>query len=412
MRIAMLAAGSRGDYEPVLALAAGLRARGHEVGVTASSDYVDDVRAAGFAVEEVEVEALRIYREKVAPAMPTTLPGQLERLGRWAAELAPEVGRTVRGLWPRYDAVVSTALTISWAGVLSAVDPRPHVTVLFVPAFPSTWGDASMLSVREGRSPANLVAGRHALGPGRQLSTVALQHLGPSLSRAQRARAVRNLVTTPTFVAHSPRLIAERRVMGRRIHCTGYPFASLEAGTSLSARTESFLAAGPAPVYAGFGSQSSATTREALRHSVSAARLLGHRVVVLRGTGLEEDGWDADVLFVDGEPHELLLPRTRTVVHHGGAGTTAAALRSGIPQVVVPFVLDQPFFGRRVQEIGVAGEPVPVASATTERVAASLRQAEDEAVRRRAADVGRLVRAEDGVVGGVAFVERALGRHR
>src|SRR5699024_8744963 len=115
-----------------------------------------------------------------------------------------------------------------------------------------------------------------------------------------------------------------------------------------------------------------------------------------------EGGWDEDVLFVDGEPHELLLPRTRAVVHHGGAGTTAAALRSGIPQVVVPFVLDQPFFGRRVREIGVAGEPVPVASATTDRIATSLRQTEDEAVRRRAADVGRLVRAEDGVVGGVA----------
>lgn len=408
----MLAAGSRGDYQPVLALAAGLRARGHEVGVTASSDYVDDVRGAGFTVEEVEVEALRTYKEQVAPGMPPTLPGQLDRLGRWAAELAPEVGRTVRGLWPRYDAVVSTALTISWAAVLAAVDPRPHVTALFVPAFPSTWGDASMLSVREGRSLANLVAGRHALGPGRSLSTVALQHLGPGLSRAQRLRAVRNLVTTPTFLAHSPQVIAERRVMGRQIRCTGYPFATLPAGTRLSARTEAFLDAGPAPVYAGFGSQGSATTRDALRHTVSAARSLGHRVIVLRGTGLEEQGWGDGVLFVDGEPHELLLPRARAAVHHGGAGTTAAVLRSGIPQVVVPFVLDQPFFGRRVREIGVAGDPVPVAGATTGRIAASLRRTEDAGVRRRAAEVGALVRAEDGVARGVDLIERTLRRHR
>lgn len=408
----MLAAGSRGDYQPVLALAAGLRDRGHVVGVTASSDYADLVATAGFPVEEVEVEALRVYREKVAPGMPATLPGQLERLGRWAAELAPEVGRTVRELWPRYDAVVSTALTLSWAGVMSAVDHRPHVTMLFVPAFPSTWGDASMLSVREGRSVANLLAGRHALGPGRQLSTVALQQLGPVLSRVQRGQAVRNLVTTPTFIAHSPQVVAERRVMGRQIHCTGYPFATLDAAARLSPGTEAFLAAGPAPVYAGFGSQSSETTRDALRHSVSAARMLGHRVVVLRGTGLDEQGWGEDVLFVDGEPHELLLPRTRAVVHHGGAGTTAAVLRSGIPQVVVPFVLDQPFFGRRVREIGVAGEPVPLEDATAERVAASLRQTEDGALRRQAADVGRLVRTEDGVARGVDFVERALQVHR
>lgn len=409
MRIAMLAAGSRGDYEPVLALAAALRERGHEVGVTASSDYAEMVRSAGFAVEEVRVDALRTYRDLVAPDMPSALPGQIDRLGRWAAELAPQVGQTVRELWPRYDAVVSTALTLSWAGVLSAVDPRPHVTMLFVPAMPSLWGDASMLSVREGRSPTNLWAARRALRPGQALMRVAAQEMRSTLTRRQLLRTARHLVTTPTFIAHSSQVITERQVSGRRVRCTGYPFRP-DPGAQLAARTEAFLDAGRAPVYVGFGSQSLGATRDALQHSISAARSLGHRVVALRGTGLDEDDRDDEVLFVDGDPHELLFPRMHAIVHHGGAGTTAQALRSGVPQVVVPFVLDQPFFGRRVLEIGVAGEPVPVPEATPELVERSLRQSDAARVRRRAAEVGALVRAEQGVERGADAVELVVSR--
>lgn len=404
----MLAAGSRGDYEPVLAVAAALRGRGHEVGVTASSDYAQTVRDAGFPVEEVRVDALRTYQELVAPDLPPDLPGQLDRLARWAGELGPQVWRTVRDLWPRYDAVVSTALTLSWAGVMSAVDPRPHATMLFVPAVPTVWGDASMLSVREGRSPANLLAGLRAAGPGQSLAQIALQDTGSTLSRRQRLRAVRALVTTPTLIAHSPQVIGERRISGRRVRCTGYPFHH-HPDARISTRTEEFLAAGPAPVYVGFGSQSLGETREALRHSISAARMLDHRVIALRGTGLVEEP-DEHTLFVDDEPHELLFPRMRTVVHHGGAGTTAEALRSGIPQVVLPFVLDQPFFGRRVHEIGVAGEPVPVEEASAERVAHLLRQAAEAPVRRRALEVGALVRAEGGAESAAERLERFLTR--
>lgn len=403
----MLAAGSRGDYEPVLAVAAGLRARGHEVGVTASSDYAELVASAGFEVEEVRVDALRAYQEMVAPNMPSTLPGQLERLGRWSTELASPVLSTMRELWPRYDAVVSTALTLSWAAVLSAVDPRPHVTMLFVPAMPTVWGDASMLSTHPGRSVANLGAGLRALAPGGRLTGVALREMTSGLTRGERLRATRNLVSTPAFVAHSPQVVVERRVSGRQVRCTGYPFRD-DPDARLSPTTTSFLETGPTPVYIGFGSQSLGNTREALRHSISGARSLGHRVIALRGTGLVEDGWGDDVLFTDGDPHEALFPRMHAIVHHGGAGTTAQALRGGVPQVVVPFVLDQPFFGRRVHEIGVAGEPVPVPEATPERVTASLQQADAPAVRRRAAEVGALVRAEHGVERAVDHVERTV----
>ncbi|MDO5635614.1 MAG: hypothetical protein Q4G34_12225, partial [Micrococcus sp.] len=102
----------------------------------------------------------------------------------------------------------------------------------------------------------------------------------------------------------------------------------------------------------------------------------------------------------------------RVIVHHGGAGTTAQALRSGVPQVVVPFTLDQPFFGRRVAEIGVGGPPVPVQNVSAAALTSSLAAAQSVEVRRRAAEVGALVAAEDGAAAVADLVERTVTRSR
>ncbi|KUG51934.1 hypothetical protein AVL62_08340 [Serinicoccus chungangensis] len=410
MRIAILAGGSRGDYQPVLAVGRELRSRGHQVGVTASSDFAGSIHAAGLDLEEVRVDAMRIYREgTVAQIMAGADVGrQVAALRHQAEAMAPELARVLLDLWPRYDAVVSTALTFGWAGQLAARDPRPHTLMLFVPALPSPWGDASMFATRQGRSARNLLDGLRALRPamamGSPVSAALADHGVPSGSGV---RAARHTLGVRTFVAHTPQVIAPRRVSGRRIVLTGYPFHDSPAGTTLGPELEGFLGAGPAPVYAGFGSQSLPQTRAALGHAVEGALAAGHRVVALRGTGLEERD-DERVLFVDGAPHDLLFPRTAAVVHHGGAGTTAEALRSGVPQVVVPFALDQPFFGRRVHEIGAGARPVAVGHTSVEALRQAFTTTAGSPVRRQAALVGARVRAERGVERAADCIEAAF----
>lgn len=411
MRIAILAGGSRGDYQPVLAVGRELRSRGHQVRVTASTDYAESIHEAGLAVEEVRVDAMRIYREgTVAQIMAGADIGQQVAALRHQAEaMAPELARVLLDLWPRYDAVVSTALTFGWAGQLAARDPRPHTLMLFVPALPSTWGDASMFASRPGRSARNLVDGLRALRPamamGSPVSTALAEHGVP---RASGVRAARHTLGVETFIAHTPQLIAPRRVSGRRIVLTGYPFHDSPAGSGLDAPIEDFLAAGEPPVYAGFGSQSLPETREALQHAVEGALAAGLRVVALRGTGLEE-GYDDRVLFIDGAPHDLLFPRTAAIVHHGGAGTTAEALRSGVPQVVLPFALDQPFFGRRVHEVGAGARPVAVGHTSVEALRQAFTAATGSQLQRQAAVVGARVRAERGVERAADRIEAAFG---
>ena len=108
-------------------------------------------------------------------------------------------------------------------------------------------------------------------------------------------------------------------------------------------------------------------------------------------------------------PHAWLFPQTAGVVHHGGAGSTAAGLRAGVPSLLVPFMADQPFWGRRVHALGVGPKPIPRRQLTAEKLAVGIRLLiTNEAMRRRAADLGALIRAEDGVVRAAELLEQYL----
>lgn len=113
-----------------------------------------------------------------------------------------------------------------------------------------------------------------------------------------------------------------------------------------------------------------------------------------------------DLLVVDQVPHDWLFGRVAAVVHHGGGGTTAAALAAGTPQVVCPFVADQPHWACRMQAIGVAPEPLPHKGLTADTLASAITKAVE--MRNRAREVGAEIRAEDGVRAAVAALEDHL----
>jgi sterol 3beta-glucosyltransferase len=137
----------------------------------------------------------------------------------------------------------------------------------------------------------------------------------------------------------------------------------------------------------------------------------GQRGVLATGWGgLAAADVPADVYLLDAAPHDWLFPRVAAVVHHGGAGTTAAGLRAGVPNVICPFFGDQPFWGRRVAALGVGPQPCPQQRLSVGRLAEAIRAAvEDSAMRERAAVLGARIRAEDGVARAVELVERRLG---
>ncbi|MCP3142302.1 glycosyltransferase [Pyxidicoccus xibeiensis] len=168
-----------------------------------------------------------------------------------------------------------------------------------------------------------------------------------------------------------------------------------------------FLGAGPPPVYVGFGSMGGFDAAETTRLVLQA--LKGRRAVLAAGWGgLDRSALPDTVHFVDSAPHDWLFPRMSAVVHHGGAGTTGAALRAGVPMVTVPFLGDQPFWGWRMEMLGVAPPPIPRKQLTAQNLAAALAATDKPGPRTRAEQLGGLIRAEDGVGQAVRVIEGAL----
>jgi sterol 3beta-glucosyltransferase len=156
-----------------------------------------------------------------------------------------------------------------------------------------------------------------------------------------------------------------------------------------------FLRAGPPPVLVTFGSmavlgpQTGALVGTALRRA-------GVRAVVQAGWGDLQVVGDG-VLSVGEVPHDWLMPRVAAVVHHAGAGTTAAGLRAGVPAVTVPAIADQPFWAARLAALGVGAEPIPTRRLTADRLADAIRAVVDRPqYAERARRLADQITAEDG----------------
>jgi sterol 3beta-glucosyltransferase len=146
---------------------------------------------------------------------------------------------------------------------------------------------------------------------------------------------------------------------------------------------------------------------------VEALRRANVRGILATGWGGLSPADLPDSIFkLDHAPHDWLFPRVAAVVHHGGAGTTAAGLRAGRPTLVCPFIADQPFWGRRVHALGVGARPIPQKRLTPDNLAAAIHEiSTNQTIRDNAAALGERIRSEDGLRTAVAMIEDHLRWH-
>jgi UDP:flavonoid glycosyltransferase YjiC (YdhE family) len=195
---------------------------------------------------------------------------------------------------------------------------------------------------------------------------------------------------------------------------TGFPFYDRDADAGLPPALERFLDAGPPPVVFTLGHSAAMVAGRFFQESVSAAKRLGRRAVLIlgKGTGNAPPPLPAGVAAFDYAPFSELFPQAAAVVHAGGIGTTGLAMRSGRPALVVPFAHDQPDNAARVVRLGIA-RTLPPYRYRAYRVAAELlRLLDDPAYGRRAAEVGVQVRGEDGVAAACDALEELLHKKR
>ena len=219
----------------------------------------------------------------------------------------------------------------------------------------------------------------------------------------------------PALVLHaySPAVLPRPDDWPVRAEVTGY--WSLPPEPRLPVDVERFLAAGPAPLFAGFGSMSGLDPQARTRAVVEAAALTGHRLVLATAWGgLDAEAAKAaaaecgvDLLVVGDVDYQALFPRMAAIVHHGGAGTTGTAFAAGRPQVVCPFVADQPFWGRVTHARGVAPMPLSQRKLTGSALADRIAQACAPGSVAAASALGDRVARERGPDRAVSLVEQA-----
>lgn len=398
MRIAVLAFDTRGGVQPYIALSRGLSDAGHDVTM---------ITPAGFA------ELVTGYGVKHAATAGDPEAGTRQAAG--VAEMSSrDRNRFMReqmhlSLGPTTDDVLAVArdTDLLLGGIGGSITGRPVAELLGIP-----WVDAHLqplgppTAAFPGALVTQLPAWSGAVGrrTSHRLTNAALQTMFGASQRQVRThlnlhgRPRRQPPNQPAIYGFSPSVVPQPPEWGPNRKVTGYWTLPGQPGWVPSQDLVDFIATGPPPVCIGFGSMSSRDPEALTELVVAAVRRAGVRAVLLSGWGGLADQAGDDILVAGEAPHDWLYPQMAAVVHHGGAGTTGAALQAGVPAVVVPFAVDQPFWGSRVAALRVGPTPIPRKALTAQKLGEALRATvADEAMHDRAAGLGRRVGAEDGV---------------
>jgi sterol 3beta-glucosyltransferase len=420
MRIAIVCVDTRGGVQPYLGLGLGLRRAGHEVRVAAPEGFRGFVEPTGLPFAGLPGEAEGVMQSpEVRAAMEKGFLATHRLMVEKAGQMVREQARAMLAACAGSDAVLG-----GFGGMLSGEGVAEKLGVPFVQAhlqpLTPTGAYPGLLSVPGLRwfGPANRLS--HAVSrqvfwqPLRGAVNAARRDVlglppAPFWGNVGRVRGPRDLI----LYGYSPSLLPRPAGWPAGVHVTGYWFLDRPEGWGPPAGLEAFLAAGPPPVAVGFGSMGSRDAEATARLVLDAVRKLGRRVVLLSGWGgLSAADLPAWAYRADAVPHDWLYPRCAAAVHHGGAGTTAAALRAGAPSVVVPFAADQPFWGRLIARNGLGDCPSSRKRLTADRLAASLARVLDrERISQAAADAGRRIRAEAGVSAAVKIIGDWATRH-
>lgn len=418
MKLTVFAAGSRGDIQPCLALCQGLQAAGHTVHLAAPVDFAAFAAEHGVAFRGLRGDVQAIMAGDTGRDFMETGGGNpLKSIRAMRTMLAPVVRQMIDDvLVACADAEAMICLGVFTAFGRSIADSLkiPIVAIEPTPLLPTRAFPAPSWPIQRS------LGGLHALLSGRAMVGVLWLWYAPfvndlrrrlGLRRMSGSGFLRTLRETPLLGAYSSHVIPRPPDWPESHVVTGYLFLPPQAGWEPPADLSAFLDVGDPPVCIGFGSMAGRDPEGLARLVVRALQDSGRRGVLLTGWGGLASGVDsAQVAVAAAVPHRWLFPRAAAVVHHGGAGTTAEGLRAGKPTVIVPFVLDQPWWGARVRALGVGPAPLPRQHLTAEHLARAIVTATtDHRIGARAEATGAAIRAEDGVATAVAAIERLLG---
>lgn len=414
MRVVLQTVGTRGDIQPILALSVGLKKKGHDVCLVAPVNYRDFVESyhIEFCPIRADVKALL-----ASPRGKQVIEsGNVFRFASFRHDISRHYEQAA---FAAYEASVNADI------------------IVYINSFPLGYSIAEKLGI-----PCLEIA-LQPLTPTRKHPPVTLLHQGSKgpllnllmtkfVNRAYwevSRKTVNNIrkelglepfgmfsaydrqkkYHVPLIYAFSPTVMKKPEDWPDNVDITGYLFLEGRDHWKPTEQFRRFLAAGEKPVYIGFGSMTSSNIKQELEMISKALRLCGQRGVLLSGWRNIGKGMKLpdNIYITKSAPHDKLFPLMSAVVHHGGAGTTSAALRAGVPSVVVPHFADQPFWGYQLFKNGIGAKPIPLKKLTAERLAEAIKSVvNDASVQKKAAETGENIRMETGIENAIRIIER------
>lgn len=409
MRFSIHTLGTRGDAQPYFALSRELRERGHEVLVVAPAQFASMAAAEGVAFAPLPAEFLAVLdspeAKKKIGGSGTGFGAGLELL-KFYREIIPEL----------LDAEWEASRTFAPDAIL--FHPKalgaPHIAAkLGVPLF--------LASPLPGFTPTSAfptpLLPLSSLGPLNKPSHALMIYGGRVMfAKAVRAWRTRTLGLPPhgkaaplagTLYGYSPHVLPKPQDWGTDVAVTGYWFINTPDWRP-DDKLAAFLAAGAPPIYVGFGSMPAIDPQQLTNLVIEALKCAGKRgLLATLGGALGHIESGEQIHVIASAPHDRLFPLMHATLHHGGAGTTGAALRAGKPTAICPFFGDQPFWAGRIVALGVGPRSIDKKTVTVDDLAATFRAMDGAGMRARAADLGGAICAENGV-GAVGFIEERL----
>jgi sterol 3beta-glucosyltransferase len=398
MHITILAFGSRGDVQPSAALGLGLQRAGHKVRLVALSQFKAFVENRGLDYFSLGIDMR-----------------DLRKTGR---RLKPVLERMQESFWQASQgtqAIIFSTLGINGYHVAEKLEV-PCLWALTIPIFGRTRTRPALFPPLPLGSGYNLLA--HILTEQGTQQTIgrffnswrqARLNLPPIQLHRWPYTQLRGQ-PVPMLYCYSSAVVPKPPDWSEHAHVTGYWFLDHLPDWQPPADLVDFLESGPPPIYVGLGSITSRDPGKMSRIMLDALSQSGQRgVIATDWKGLSQSDLPNEVFLTETVPHDWLFPRMAAIVHHGGAGTTGAGLRAGVPSVVTPVSNDQPFWGRRVKALGAGPAPISSKRLTADSLAYAINIAvTDESIRRRAAELGERIRSEDGVGNAVRIFNQTM----
>ncbi|MFG2981790.1 glycosyltransferase [Streptomyces sp. NPDC048258] len=411
MRVLIVTAGSWGDVAPYTGLGVRLRSAGHDVAIATHVRFRDAVTAHGIGFRALPVDPREVLASAAGRSLARAVspPVAMARLMRMAQEFMPRLtSGVVDAVRQGADVLLSSTFTDPMCSALGEAMRLPALGVYLQPIEPTAAFPPLVTAARSFGPHGNRLAARALWAATDRIFAPAVSGLRRELGLPPRRFGGPLGLPRDRLVLHgfSPRIVRRPADWPERHRVCGYWWPATPPGWQPDPRLLDFLDAGPPPVFAGFGSFVAADAERLSALLAEALRRAKVRGIVQSGwTGLHAEG--DELLTVQEVPHAWLFPRTAAVIHHAGAGTTAAGLRAGVPAVPVPVQLDQHFWAGRLTALGVSPPPLRYQRLTAPRLAeAIVAVTRTPAFRARSRRLAAGIAEEDGA----ARVLTALGR--